>query len=68
MLLYYTDSIVLINTLRAIFILFIHIFGPQRDVAGTENLKTVNDLRPYGHDPLHYNIPNITHFATTSLT
>jgi hypothetical protein len=66
MLLYYTDSTVL-NTLRVILILLIHIFGPQRDVTGTENLKTVKDSTPNGHDPLRYNIPDMTHLTATSL-
>jgi hypothetical protein len=68
MLLYYTDSTVLINALRAILIFLIHIVGPQRDVTGQENLKTVNDSRPNGHDPFYYNIPDMTHFTTTLLT
>jgi hypothetical protein len=67
-LLYYTDATVLINALRAILNLLIHIFGPQRDVTGTEDPKTVNDSRPNGHDPLHYNIPDMTDFTKTSLT
>jgi len=57
MLVYYTDSTVLINKLTAILILFTNIFVPRMDVTGTENLKTTTrDLR------------DTTHFTTASLT